>query len=242
MNLRPYIPALPLFAGFAFLWHTSNQTAVHLAAPLTTIFDSVTGYRIQPQKVGDEERRIAGMSDYIAQVYWRDTIPAFTVYVGYYESQTQGRTIHSPRNCLPGAGWEVLSGGLHSVQVGPTSYVVNRYVLKNGPATAIAYYWYEGRGRVVASEYRVKWNLLRDAALLGHTEEALARIIVPINEPVGASGRTLYWHNVVLPSPQGGEHEKECLFLWRVHRPAAKELIRRYYFRAVVASTSTRTR
>jgi hypothetical protein len=78
----------------------------------------------------------------------------------------------------------VLSGGTRRVQVGTTSYVVNRYVLKNGFATAIAYYWYEGRGRVEASEYRVKWNLLRDAALLGHTEEALVRLIVPINAPV----------------------------------------------------------
>jgi EpsI family protein len=60
------------------------------------------------------------------------------------------------------------------------SPVVNQYVLKNGAATAVAYYWYQGRGRIVANEYAVKWNLLRDAALLGHTEEALVRIVVPV--------------------------------------------------------------
>jgi len=186
--VRSYTPALSLFAGFAFIWHAHRQVAVPLAAPLNTIFDGVTGYRVQQQKVSDDERRVAGMTDYIGRVYWRDTTPAFSIYVGYYDRQTQGQTIHSPRNCLPGAGWEVLSGAPRAVQVGTTSYVVNRYVLKNGPATAIAYYWYEGRGRVVASEYRVKWNLLRDAAILGHTEEALVRLIVPINEPLGAPG------------------------------------------------------
>lgn len=184
--LRAYIPALPLFAGFAFVWHAHQQVAVPLAAPLDTIFHGVTGYRVQRQTVSDDERRVAGMTDYIGRFYWKDTTPAFSIYVGYYDRQTQGHTIHSPRNCLPGAGWEVLSGGTLTVPIGPASYVVNRYVLKNGPATAIAYYWYEGRGRVVASEYRVKWNLLRDAALRGHTEEALARVIVYINEPVGA--------------------------------------------------------
>lgn len=189
MNLsRSYIPALPLFAGFAFIWHAHRQVAVHLAAPLNTIFAEVTGYRVQQQKVSDDERRVAGMTDYIGQVYWRDSMPAFSIYVGYYDRQTQGHTIHSPRNCLPGAGWEVLSGAPRAVQVGTTSYVVNRYVLKNGAATAVAYYWYQGRGRVVASEYRVKWNLLRDATILGHTEEALVRLIVPINEPLPASG------------------------------------------------------
>jgi hypothetical protein len=33
----------------------------------------------------------------------------------------------------------------------------------------------------VASEYAVKWDLLRDAALKGHTEEALVRIIIPVD-------------------------------------------------------------
>jgi EpsI family protein len=53
-------------------------------------------------------------------------------------------------------------------------------VLKKGAATAVVYYWYQGRGRVVADEYAVKWNLLRDAALAGHTEEALVRVVVPV--------------------------------------------------------------
>jgi hypothetical protein len=59
--------------------------------------------------------------------------------------------------------------------------VVNRYLLKNGGLQAVVYYWYQGRGRVVANEYAVKVNLLRDAALLGHTEEALVRIVIPFN-------------------------------------------------------------
>jgi EpsI family protein len=181
---RSYIPALPLFVGCAFMWHAHQQVPMHLAQPLDTILAGVSGYRVQTQTVSDEERRVAGMSDYIARVYWRDTTAAFTLYVGYYERQTQGHTIHSPRNCLPGAGWEIYSGGPYALDVGGSKQVVNRYILKNGPATAIAYYWYQGRGRVVASEYRVKWNLLRDAALLGHTEEALVRIVVPINERI----------------------------------------------------------
>ena len=45
---------------------------------------------------------------------------------------------------------------------------------------AVVYYWYQGRGRVVANEYAVKLNLLRDAAFRGHTEEALVRIVLPV--------------------------------------------------------------
>jgi hypothetical protein len=53
----------------------------------------------------------------------------------------------------------------------------------------MVYYWYQGRGRVEANEYRVKWNLLRDAAMHGRTEEALVRIVVPILVPQGENGR-----------------------------------------------------
>jgi EpsI family protein len=177
---RAFLPAAVLTLGCVFVLHTRSQIALPLAKPLSTVLAGMGGYRVQEQRVGDEERSIAGMTDYIARVYWRDSMVAFTTLVSYYDRQTQGKTIHSPRNCLPGAGWEVLSGGPSVIRAGGTTYTVNRYVLKNGAALAVAYYWYQGRGRVVASEYEVKWNLLRDAALAGHTEEALVRVVVPV--------------------------------------------------------------
>ena len=128
-------------------------------------------------------RMLLGMTDYVARVFWqfrgpKDSTPAFSTYVGYYDRQAQGHTMHSPKNCLPGAGWEILSAGTGSVSVAGRSHVVNKYLLKNGVTQALVFYWYQGRGRIVASEYAVKWNLLRDAALEGHTEEALVRIVV----------------------------------------------------------------
>lgn len=180
-KLRDFLPAVILAVGCALIWQTHSQRAVPLAAPLTTILPAVPGYTVHDQQVSEEERRVAGMTDYVARAYARDSIVAFTTLVSYYDRQSQGKTIHSPRNCLPGAGWEVLRGGTRTIDVGGVERPVNRYLLKNGAATAVAYYWYQGRGRVVASEYAVKWNLLRDAALLGHTEEALVRVVVYVN-------------------------------------------------------------
>jgi EpsI family protein len=183
MELRAYMPAAILLLGCALVFHgTRDQVAVPLAGSLSTVLDSLDGYRIQEQHVSDEERRVAGMTDYVARVYWRpDSTVAFTTYVGYYDKQTQGKSMHSPKNCLPGAGWEVLRDGTATVVASDGPHVVNRYLLKNGAQLALVYYWYQGRGRVVASEYLVKWDLLRDAALEGHTEEALVRIIVPVD-------------------------------------------------------------
>jgi EpsI family protein len=153
---------------------------VALANPLHGVLASMPGYRIEDQQLSAEERRVAGMTDYVARVYWRDTVAAFTTLVSYYDRQTQGATIHSPRNCLPGAGWEILNTGTATLSVNGVPYVVNLNLLKNQGSTAVVYYWYQGRGRVVANEYRVKWNLLRDAAVAGHTEESLVRVVVPV--------------------------------------------------------------
>jgi len=186
-SVRRYIPALFLLAGCASIWNARSQDAVPLDAPLTSIFPAMPGYTVENQRLSEDERRVAGMTDYIARVYRRDSVPAFTILVSYYERQTQGKTIHSPRNCLPGAGWEVLTAGTQVVKVDGVDRMLNRYVLKNGAATAVAFYWYQGRGRIVANEYAVKWNLLRDAAFAGHTEEALARVVVPVAEPLNSA-------------------------------------------------------
>ncbi len=186
-----FLPAAVLLLGCAFVGRARSQAAVPLAGALSTVLPDVPGYRMEDRKFSDEERRVAGMSDYVSRVYFRDSVPMFTTLVSYYERQTQGSTIHSPRNCLPGAGWEVMTAGSRDVDVGGTSVRLNRYLIKNRASTAVVYYWYQGRGRIVSNEYAVKWNLLRDAALSGHTEEALVRVVVPVHAPSDASDRVL---------------------------------------------------
>lgn len=176
--LHKYLPSALLFVGFLMIFSTRSQNAVPLVGSLDTVLPSMPGFTVKEQKITDEERKVAGMSDYVARSYWHDSTVAFTTYVGYYDRQTQGKSMHSPRNCLPGAGWEILRAETGTVAANGSSHAVNKYLLKNGAVQALVFYWYQGRGRIVANEYAVKWNLLRDAALEGHTEEALVRVVV----------------------------------------------------------------
>ena len=187
-DLRALAPAALLLIGCIGIFQSHSQRAVPLAAPISTASPAVEGYTSSDLTISKEEAAIAGMTHYVARAYVRDSAVAFTTLVSYYDRQTQGRTIHSPRNCLPGAGWEVLTPGVRVLASDAGDQTVNRYVLKNDAATAVVYYWYQGRGRVVANEYAVKWNLLVDAALKGHTEEALVRVVVPV-QPYGASSK-----------------------------------------------------
>lgn len=166
-----------------------TQKVMKLERPLEGVIpQSYLGWPGSDVVISEEEQRVAGMTEYVLRRHARPGADAeeaaatgFSVYVGYYESQSQGKTIHSPKNCLPGGGWEPLTSRREMIETALGPVVVNRYLIGNGAAKALVLYWYQGRGRIEANEYLVKWDLLRDQALLGRSDEALVRIIVPVS-------------------------------------------------------------
>jgi EpsI family protein len=176
-----FIPAGVLGAGWLLVFAgTTQQRAMPLAASLESLPAAIDEYRGTDEAIDAESRRVAGMSAYVLREFRKGADPAFSIYVGYYDRQAQGKTIHSPKNCLPGAGWEVVSVAEDRLETGSGPVRVNRYMLANGSRRALVYYWYQGRGRVEWNEYKVKIELLRDSALRGRTEEALVRVVVPV--------------------------------------------------------------
>jgi EpsI family protein len=175
-----FLPAALLLGGVLLTSGTREQLKVPPVAPMKTVQLDAPGYRTEDIVVPAEEAKIAGMSDYVMRSYTRDSLDVFSIYVGYYDYQTQGKTIHSPKNCLPGAGWEQMQGGTIPVTADGRTVRVNRFLMANKTARALVFYWYQGRGRVESNEYTVKWNLLRDAAVHRRTDEALVRIVVPL--------------------------------------------------------------
>jgi EpsI family protein len=105
------------------------------------------------------------------------------VYLGYYDEQRQGKSIHSPRNCLPGAGWEPVSQSETTLRLGGGQPIsVNRYVIRKGLDRRVVFYWYQGRGRVASNEYANKGWLVIDAMRTGRTDGGLVRAVTPASE------------------------------------------------------------
>jgi EpsI family protein len=138
------------------------------------------------QKLPDFEPEILdvlGVDEYVNRLYESgDALAA--LYIGYYQSQRQGDTIHSPLNCLPGSGWEPVSKSYLSIPVAsdtqqPTDITVNRYVIRKGLDHQVVLYWYQSHGRVVANEYRSKIFMVYDAVRLNRTDAALVRVVSP---------------------------------------------------------------
>lgn len=182
--LRPWIPAGVLVLGCLALASVNRQVVMPLVQPLDqTLPDSLLGLGGVDQAINPKELEVSGVSQYAFRIFGEAGDPVrLSVYVGYYEAQSQGKTIHSPKNCLPGAGWEPLEQESITIDAQGYRFPVNRYVLENKGTRALVYYWYQGRGRVSANEYLVKWEQIRDRALQGRSDEALVRIVVPVSQ------------------------------------------------------------
>ncbi len=131
--------------------------------------------------------KVLGVDDYLTRAYFDRARRGVGLYVGYYRSQRQGDTMHSPLNCLPGSGWEPLSNSRMTIRVqgyqgrsAPSDILVNRYIVQKGLERQMVLYWYQAHGRVVASEYWGKFYLIRDAIRLNRTDGALVRVISPV--------------------------------------------------------------
>jgi EpsI family protein len=113
---------------------------------------------------------ILGVDEYLNRLYSADGTIPLGLYIGYYQSQRQGDAIHSPLNCLPGAGWQPVSSGELAIDVttapgadSKRTITVNRYVIQKGEQKQVVLYWYQSQGRVVASEYWSKFYMVADA-------------------------------------------------------------------------------
>lgn len=122
-----------------------------------------------------------GADDLLNRYYIAPREPAVALFVGYYRSQREGDTIHSPMNCLPGAGWLPSAKERAVIQIPGRAapIVVNRLVIRKGADRQVVLYWYQSHGRVVASEYWSKVYMVYDAVRSHRSEAALVRVISP---------------------------------------------------------------
>lgn len=103
------------------------------------------------------------------------------LYIGYYRSQRTGDTIHSPKNCLPGSGWQPVRSEYVQVRTPEGRMVpVALYLVEKGLQRSLVIYWYQSHGRMIASEYWAKFYMVADAIRINRTDAALVRVSVPV--------------------------------------------------------------
>ncbi|HKW98500.1 MAG TPA: EpsI family protein [Bryobacteraceae bacterium] len=186
-----FLITLVLLGGTLAASHLSEQRKPEpLRSPLSSIPKQVDGWTGEDAKPLDEHTlAVLRPTSYLDRIYRRGGDVA-SLFISYYAEQRAGESMHSPKNCLPGAGWEIWDYGSARIRVGGESVDINKYSIQNNGNRMVVLYWYQSRHRVVASEYLGKVLLVKDALLRGDTSGSIVRIMVADRpELVGAGGR-----------------------------------------------------
>jgi EpsI family protein len=178
-----------LASTLAFLSLRSDVDYVPPHQPLWQLPQTIEGWMSRDIPLDPEVLQVLGDGRFLNRVY---TEPASAgtpdrpagpigLFIGYFPTQRTGQAIHSPQNCLPGAGWTFLSA--HPIRLegdNGKSYDVGEYLITDGTVKQEVLYWYRAHGRSISSEYRAKFYMIADALRYNRTDGALIRVITPL--------------------------------------------------------------
>ena len=173
-----------LLAGTALLLETRGNTdLIPVSEPLSQLPQAIAGWTGSDVRIDQETLDVLGAGNFLSRVYTQDGEPQpMGLFIGYFPTQRTGVTIHSPKNCLPGAGWFFESSRYVDLKdANGKPHRVGEYIIGNGEIRQFVIYWYQAHGRSVANEYLAKIYMVTDAMRLNRTDGALVRVITPID-------------------------------------------------------------
>lgn len=137
----------------------------------------------QEMPIDQEQLDVLKADDVLSRAYLDKNDGQFaTLFVAYFATQRTGKAPHSPKNCLPGAGWAPSQSGFMNINIPGQAepITVNKYVIARGENESVVLYWYQSRNRVIASEYRAKVYTVADAVRYNRSDTALVRVVVNV--------------------------------------------------------------
>ena len=178
---------LLLFAATWYILHTtSSVTPTPIKQPLSLFPHQINDYHLTNSfQSSAGVVKLLGVDDYIDYVYVNQLQIPINLYVGYYTSVGVTGGYHSPKNCLPGSGW-----GLDTVKEvtlpvgieGKKKSTVTEMLIRNGDDYQVVLYWYQNRGRIIASEYWEKVYLVLDALVKHRRDGTFVRIMDTVKD------------------------------------------------------------
>ncbi len=183
MPKRLLLLAMCFLIAAVYASRAMRAEAVALREPLAGLPRTLGEWQgVEDQPFPANILRVLGVDEYISRTYTTPGAPPVSLYIGYYQSQREGDTMHSPMNCLPGSGWQPVERDRITLSSGPgtAAVSVNRLLIEKGLDRSAVLYWYQSHGRVVAGEYASKVYLIYDALRMNRSDGAMVRVITPI--------------------------------------------------------------
>ncbi|MBK5291000.1 MAG: EpsI family protein [Acidobacteriia bacterium] len=159
----------------------SAQTRVpdSLAQPLNSIPANIAGWtKASEEELAPKVLEALKPTSYLNRGY-RSGKKGLGLFISYHAQQRAGESIHTPKHCLPGGGWEFSEVGSAYIPFRGSRVKVNRYIVQDGGRRLLILYWYHSKLRVVANEYAAKFYLAHDSIFSRQTAGSIVRITLP---------------------------------------------------------------
>ena len=190
--LRKYPLAIltVILALQAALFYTASQgDATPLNAPLAAFPRTVGEFNLAQEGVVEPEVLEVLKADDTLTRWYMSPAGGANLFIAYFKTQRTGQSPHSPKNCLPGSGFQPVENGTTDIQAGGDMIHINRYLVSRGESEQLVMYWYQSQGRVIADEFAAKFWLIADSIRKHRSDTALVRVVVPVARTDDGRGR-----------------------------------------------------
>jgi EpsI family protein len=194
LSVRAAIAGALLVGALLVLQFRSTGEAVPIRKSFDTFPSTIATWRErQSNNLDLEIVSLLKVNDYVMRLYANRDGRTLWLYIGYWSTQRKGAQIHSPRNCLPGGGWEPIEASRLVVTLpgGRAPIEVNRYLIQKDRDQQVVLYWYQSQGKAVAGELAAKIEMVRSAITRNRTDGALVRVSAPVSGGVAETTESL---------------------------------------------------
>ncbi|MEG3641247.1 exosortase C-terminal domain/associated protein EpsI [Magnetococcus sp. PR-3] len=178
-----WITITVMVAGLGLFFPMPTQLSVQrLEKPLSQFPTQQQGWQtLQNTPLDAPTLAQLALDDYLLRTYHHGPRQVVTLYMAYYGRQQGSKATHSPRYCIPGGGWQILSQTARRLALPQgVGLPVNQLVIEKGGQKELVLYWFMQQGQPLASELKVKWHLLLNSGLGQRSDGALVRVSAPI--------------------------------------------------------------
>ncbi len=124
---------------------------------------------------------VLGADDYIVVDMVGPNGDQVNFFAAYLNARRDGRSWHSPLQCLPGGGWEIREAEIVEVQsFDGRTYPINQLIIRQNDNQFLMNYWYDQRGRQIANEFTMRLWVMWDDLLKRRSDGAMVRLLTPL--------------------------------------------------------------
>jgi EpsI family protein len=166
-------------------YSASHGESTPLPLPLSSFPTDFGQWKMYSQsEVDADTEAVLKADDTLSRVYVNPGEGGASLFIAYFRTQRTGQSPHSPKNCLPGSGFQPAESGRIDVPVDGGSININKYVVARGEDESVVLYWYQSQGRVIADEFAAKFYLIADSIRHHRSDTSLVRVVVPVGRGV----------------------------------------------------------